>query len=62
LLASPNGPWTLGAQYNLARTLEASGDTERAILQYQSNEGAFDSAGHLLRAKWLSTLSKAPTQ
>ena len=53
LLAVPNGPWTFGARYNLARAYEASGETKRAILQYQSNDILPDYSGNLLRAKWL---------
>ena len=50
----PNSPWTNGAQYNLARTLEALGDTEQATLQYESNDDASPGYhGDLLRAKWL---------
>jgi hypothetical protein len=53
LLAMPNGPWSDGARYNLARTFEASGDKERAILQYASNADSAGYLGDLLRAKWL---------
>ena len=37
LQAFPNNPWTNGAQYNLARTYEALGDTQQATLRYESN-------------------------
>jgi hypothetical protein len=53
LLAMPNGPWSDGARYNLARTFEASGDRERAILQYADNVDSPGYLGDLLRAKWL---------
>ena len=53
LLAYPDGPWTDGARYNLARSYEASGDTQRAILQYGSNDASPGYLGDLLRAKWL---------
>ena len=49
----PEGYWSDGARYNLARTFEASGDPERAILQYDSNAGSPGYLGDLLRAKWL---------
>jgi hypothetical protein len=48
-----NGPWSDGARYNLARTFEAAGDPERAILQYSSNGDSPGYLGDLLRAKWL---------
>jgi hypothetical protein len=53
LLQAPNGPWTTGASYNLARTFEISGEAERAILQYQGNDRSVGHHGELLRAKWL---------
>ena len=49
----PSGPWSDGARYNLARTFEASGEPERAILQYDSNADSPGYLGDLLRAKWL---------
>ncbi len=54
LLAMPNGPWTNGARYNLARTFEAAGETEKATLQYANNEDSPGYLGDLLRAKWLT--------
>ncbi len=57
----PDGPWTEGARYNLARTFEAAGDTERAILLYASSAGSRGYLGALLRANWLKTKpTKAP--
>jgi hypothetical protein len=53
LEAYPDGPWTNGARYNLARAYEASGQTARAILQYGSNDSSPGYLGDLLRAKWL---------
>ena len=53
LLFMPGGPWTDGAHYNLARTFEAVGETERAILQYNGNASSPGYLGDLLRAKWL---------
>ncbi len=55
--AYPNGRWTTGALYNLARSYEASGQRERAILQYGSNSSSPGYAGDLLRAKWLEELA-----
>jgi hypothetical protein len=49
----PDGPWTEGARYNLARTFEAADDTERAILLYASSAGSRGYLGALLRANWL---------
>ncbi len=49
----PDSPWTEGARYNLARTFEAAGDTERAILMYASSAGSRGYPGALLRAEWL---------
>jgi hypothetical protein len=56
--AYPNGPWTPGARYNLARTYEAKGETMRAILLYGSNSAYSGCEGDLLRAKWLRELSE----
>lgn len=53
LEAFPNSPWTSGARYNLARSYEAQGEAERAILHYSSNAASPDYHGELLRAKWL---------
>jgi TolA-binding protein len=54
----PHSPWTNGARYNLARTFEAAGDTERAILVYESDADAPGYLGELLRAKWLTKRPK----
>jgi tetratricopeptide (TPR) repeat protein len=54
----PDSPWTNGARYNLARAFEAAGDTERAILVYESSAGSPDYLGELLRAKWLTNRPK----
>jgi hypothetical protein len=50
----PDGPWTDGARYNLARTFEAIGDLHRAMLLYNSNASSPGYLGDLLRAKWLA--------
>jgi hypothetical protein len=58
LNAWPGGPWTAGASYNLARTLEAGGEIEQAVKTYRSNTDALDAAGQLLRAKWLHEVNE----
>ncbi|MDZ7620632.1 MAG: tetratricopeptide repeat protein, partial [Patescibacteria group bacterium] len=35
--ASPDGPWTHGARYNLARTYEATGELDKAVSQLASD-------------------------
>jgi hypothetical protein len=51
-----DNPWTIGAQYNLARAYEAAGETQRAVLQYGTNALSPGYHGDLLRAKWLEEL------
>lgn len=58
LEAYPNGPWTRGSQYNLARAYEVSGKTDRAILLYGLDTTSPGYQGDLLRAKWLRELSE----
>ena len=36
----PNSPWRHGAFYNLAQTVEAAGQIERAAMIYQSDSGS----------------------
>lgn len=50
--ASPNGPWTAGARYNLARTLEAQGKLERAVESLEADQSP-SRHGNLLRARRL---------
>ncbi len=57
LAASPNGPWSCGATYNLARTYEASGQPAEAAQTYQSDTTSPARAGNLLRARWLKMLA-----
>lgn len=52
LEAAPDGPWTNGARYNLARTLEAMGQMNEAIDVYGQGQSPQD-FGNLLRAKRL---------
>ncbi|MEN6406602.1 MAG: hypothetical protein ABFC77_09035 [Thermoguttaceae bacterium] len=54
LRAAPNGPWTPGARYNLARTLEMLGDDQRAIVQYEASGDLPGGLGGLIRAQWLA--------
>ena len=53
LEASPRGPWTAAARYNLARAYEATGDVEQAIALYESDHQSPQSHGNQLRARWL---------
>jgi len=52
--AWPNGFWTHGAKYNLARAYEASGQRDKAVEYYREADTDW---GAQLRAKWL-TLKK----
>lgn len=55
LEASPGGPWTPGAQYNLGRTYQRQGEIRKAIEQYRQFSGATAMRmGLQLRAKWLA--------
>ena len=53
LAATPDGPWTHGAYYNLARTYEALGQIEKACETYRQDESAPQHHGNMLRARWL---------
>jgi hypothetical protein len=53
-----NSPWVFGAQYNLARTYEAAGETAKAIVVYERNASSPGYFGDLLRAKWLRSLTE----
>ena len=59
IIASPDGPWTPGARYNLGRTYEALGDIEKAVAQYQLDTSP-QSTGNKLRARRL--LAKPPAK
>ena len=52
LQATPEGPWTLGARYNLARAQEAQGAIDEAIALYEVDTSP-QSHGNRLRARWL---------
>ena len=53
LAVGPTSQWTLGAQYNLARAYEASGQRDKAIQLYQANGSSPGAYGNALRARWL---------
>jgi hypothetical protein len=55
---TPNGPWTSGARYNLARTYEADGKIRLATLLYTSDTSVPGYEGNILRAKWLEELAE----
>ena len=59
LEATPHGPWTSGARYNLGRTYEATGEIAKAIAAYQSDTDSPQSPGNQLRARWLAAPSQA---
>ncbi|MBX3414127.1 MAG: hypothetical protein KF708_15675 [Pirellulales bacterium] len=52
LEATPSGPWTYGARYNLARTYEELGKLPEAIELY-SQDSSPQQHGNKLRGKWL---------
>ena len=58
LAANPDGPWTSGARYNLARTHEALGDLPAAIELLEADESP-QRHGNLLRARWLKSSNSA---
>ena len=53
LEATPNGRWTNGATYNLARAYEATGQLDRAIALYEADKSP-QSHGNKLRARRLT--------
>jgi hypothetical protein len=53
LAVAPTSPWTPGAQYNLARAYEASGQRDKAIQLYQASGSSPGTYGNALRARWL---------
>jgi len=56
----PSVFWAAGAYYNIARTLEASGQRQKAIDEYESNiflqYDLRNDTGNLVRARWLKEL------
>lgn len=59
LQAQPNGPWAAGARYNLARTLEAQAEFERAVELLESDASSPQRHGNLLRARQLTSVNSA---
>ena len=53
--------WASGAVYNIARTLEASGQRQKAIQEYRANLLLRNDDGCLLRARWLKELDEEKT-
>jgi hypothetical protein len=49
----PPSPWRHAALYNLAQTVEAAGQIDRAVMIYQADPDAPDAYGRQLRARWL---------
>jgi len=61
LEATPGGPWTHGAKYNLGRVYEALRQPEKAWKEYESDVTSPGLYGNLLRARWLgSKTAKVP--
>ena len=58
LAATPEGPWTTGANYNLARTYEALGDLDAAIKLLEADQSP-QRHGNLLRAQELKRRLKS---
>ena len=58
LEASPDGPWTAGALYNLGRAYEALGKPEEAIAAYEGDDSE-QRYGSLLRAKRLKSEARS---
>jgi len=54
---APEGPWTQGALYNLARVCEGSQRFTEAIKLYRSNDQSPGYHGNLLRARWLESFA-----
>ena len=52
----PSVFWATGAHYNIARTLEASGQRQKAIDAYETSIFLRNDAGNLVRARWLKEL------
>lgn len=55
LKAVPDGLWSAGARYNLARTEEASGRAQEAVKRYRANAKQDADVGQAVRAAWLTT-------
>lgn len=57
LEATPGGPWTHGAKYNLGRVFEALGQTDKASHEYESDISSPALFGNLLRSRFLGSKS-----
>jgi len=63
LEAAPNGPWTDGARYNLARTFEAQGKADEAATLLAGDKKSAQSHGNQLRARLLKeSTTTAPAE
>ena len=60
LEATPDGPWTPGAKYNLGRLYEAEGEIAKAVEAYRSDTDSPARHGNLLRARWLQPPEETP--
>jgi hypothetical protein len=60
LKATPGGPWSAGARYNLARSYEAMGQNDKAIVLLESDKQSPQSHGNQLRARRLKEAQAAP--
>jgi tetratricopeptide (TPR) repeat protein len=58
LAATPDGPWTHGAYYNLGRTYEALGQIVEACAAYRGDKTSPQRHGNLLRTRWLEEAKK----
>ncbi|HEV3004608.1 MAG TPA: transglutaminase domain-containing protein [Pirellulales bacterium] len=58
LAATPDGPWTHGAYYNLGRTYEALGQIDEACAAYRGDESSPQRHGNLIRSRWLEEAKK----
>ncbi|MBN2024222.1 MAG: hypothetical protein JW809_15675 [Pirellulales bacterium] len=58
---NPNGPWTAGARYNLARLLERLGRRSEAIALLEQDDASPSAPGNRLRAAWLKTAKAEAT-
>jgi hypothetical protein len=57
----PDGPWTSGARYNLARVYEETGDPAKAAALYAADVSP-QFHGNRLRGRWLAEKQAAPAE
>jgi tetratricopeptide (TPR) repeat protein len=57
--ASPDGPWSESARFNLARVYEALDRPDEAIALYEAETTSSQRHGNLLRARWLREAAQA---